>query len=133
VGAFTAGIPASAGPSWTNSVSAATVTRASGFTVTWSNAPASANVISIIGFNVDPANNVSGGFQCLANPAAGSFTVPALALANVPATPSGLPVVRGWISIGAAQLASPATFTATGLDKGIAIFGNSTQQTVVYQ
>jgi uncharacterized protein (TIGR03437 family) len=133
VGAFKANITANAAPVWTNSTNAATVARASGFTVAWSNAPAGANVISIIGFNVDPANNVSGGFQCLANPSAGSFTVPALALANVPATPAGLAVVRGWISVGAAQLASPVTFTATGLDKGIAIFGSSSQQTVVFQ
>jgi hypothetical protein len=133
VGAFKANITANAAPVWTNSTNAATVTRSAGLTVTWSNAPASANVISIIGFNVNPGNNVSGGFQCIANPAAGSFTVPALALANVPATPSGLPMVMGWISIGAAQLASPASFTATGLDRGIAIFGSSSQQAVVYQ
>jgi uncharacterized protein (TIGR03437 family) len=133
VGAFTANIAANAAPAWANSANVATVTRSAGFTATWTNAPASANVISIIGFNVDPANNVSGGFQCLANPAAGAFTVPAVALANVPATPSGLSVVRGWITIGAAQLASPASFTASGLDKGIAVFGSSSQQTVVYQ
>jgi uncharacterized protein (TIGR03437 family) len=133
VGPFQAAIAANAGPVWTNSADATTVTRAAGLTMTWSNAPVAANVISIIGFNVDPANNVSGGFQCLANPAAGSFTVPALALANVPATPSGLTVVRGWIAVGAAQLASPTTFTATGLDRGIGIFSSSSQQTVVYQ
>jgi hypothetical protein len=133
VGAFTANITASAEPAWTNSANVATVTRSAGFTVTWSNAPAGANVVSIIGFNVDPANNISGGFQCLASPAAGSFTVPALALANVPATPAGLAVVRGWISVGAAPLSSPVSFTASGLDKGIAIFGSSSQQTVVFQ
>ena len=133
VGPFKAGITANAAPVWTNSANAATVTRAAGLTVTWSNAPASANVISISGFNVNPGNNVSGGFQCLANPAAGSFTVPALALANVPATPSGSPAGEGWISIGAAQLASPASFTASGLDRGIAVFGSVRQLGVVYQ
>jgi uncharacterized protein (TIGR03437 family) len=133
VGAFTAAITASAAPAWSNSANIATVTRSGGLTVTWTNAPPGVNVVSIIGFNVDPANNVSGGFQCVVDPAAGSFTVPAVALANVPATPAGLDVVRGWIAIGAAQLASPVSFKASGLDKGIVIFGSSTQQTVVFQ
>jgi uncharacterized protein (TIGR03437 family) len=133
VGAFQASVTAAAGPTWSNASSTTTVNRSAGFTVNWTNVPAGANVVSIVGFNVDQPNNVTAGFQCMANPAAGTFTVPAVAMANMPATSPALPATLGWLAIGAAQLASPGTFTATGLDHAIAIFGASKQQSVVFQ
>jgi uncharacterized protein (TIGR03437 family) len=133
VGAFQAKVTAGPAFSWTNKSSVAAITRSAPLTVTWSNAPPGTTAVSVIGFNADMANNVTGGFLCLADPSAGSFTVPALALGNVPPTPAVAPSNVGWVSVGAAQLASPASFTATGLDRGIAVFAAASKQSVVYK
>jgi len=133
VGPFQASITAGPSFTWTNEAAVTSVTRANGFTVTWSNPPPGAAAVSIIGYNVDQANNASGGFQCLATPSAGSFTVPAVALGNVPATPSGAVANQGWISVGAALSGSSVSFSASGLDRGMAVFASSSRQAVVYQ
>ena len=118
---------------WTNQAAVTSVTRSAGLTVTWSNVPAGAPFVSIIGYNVDQANNASGGFQCIASPTAGSFTVPAIAMGNVPATPANAPANLGWVSVGVPFLGSAASFSATGLDQGLAVFGAGNQQAVVFQ
>jgi hypothetical protein len=132
VGEFQAAVPAGPTFAWTNQSAVTTVSRAEGFNVIWTSPPPGANVVSIIGYNVDMANNATGGFQCLADPAAGSFTVPAVVMGNVPATPAS-GALLGWISVGAASLASPVTYSASGLDIGVALFANSTQQSVIFQ
>jgi uncharacterized protein (TIGR03437 family) len=132
VGQFQATVPAGPTFAWTNQTALTTVTRANGFTVTWTNPPSGATAVSIIGYNADMANNASGGFQCMADPAAGSFTVPAVVMGNMPATPA-TGTLLGGVVVGAATLGAPVSFTATGLDKGIALFANSTRQTVIFQ
>jgi hypothetical protein len=119
--------------SWTNQAAITSVTRSAGFTITWANAPADAPFVSIIGYNVDQANNASGGFQCIASSAAGSFTVPSVAMGNIPATPTNGAANLGWISVGVPFLGSAGSFSATGLDQGLNVFGTSNQQTVVFQ
>jgi uncharacterized protein (TIGR03437 family) len=133
VGSFQAKVTAGPAFTWTNQGSVTAVTRSAGFAVTWSNAPPGTTAVSIVGFNADLANNVSGGFLCLASPSAGTFTVPPLALGNLPATPASSASDLGWISVGAALLGSPASFAATGLDQGIAVFASSSRQSVVYR
>jgi hypothetical protein len=133
VGSFQANVTSGADFSWTNQAAVTSVTRSAGFTVKWSNVPAGAAFISIVGYNVDQANNASGGFQCLASASANSFTVPTVALGNVPATPAGSPANLGWISVGVPFLGSSASFAAMGLDTGIAVFGTSNQQAVTFQ
>ncbi len=78
-------------------------------------------------------NNATAGFLCLASPSAGTFAVPALALGNLPATPPAATSSLGWISVGDPLLGSPASFTATGLDQGIAIFAAASKQSTVYR
>ena len=133
VGPFQATVTPGASFNWTNQAAITSVTRSAGLTVTWSNVPAGAPFVSIIGYNVDQANNASGGFQCIASPTAGSFTVPAIAMGNVPATPANGPADLGWVKVGVPLLGSAASFTATGLDQGLAVFGTGDQQTVVFQ
>jgi uncharacterized protein (TIGR03437 family) len=133
VGPFQATVTPGASFNWTNQAAIATVTRSAGLTVTWSNAPAGTPFVSIIGFNVDQANNASGGFQCIASPTAGSFTVPAIAMGNVPATPANALANLGWVSVGVPFLGSAVSFSATGLDQGLAVFGAGNEQTAVFQ
>ena len=133
VGPFQTTVTTGADFTWTNQAAVTSVTRSAGLTITWSNVPTGAPFVSIIGYNVDQANNVSGGFQCLASASASSFTVPAVALRNVPATPAGAPANMGWISVGVPFLGSSASFTAAGLDAGVAVFGTGNQQAVTFQ
>jgi uncharacterized protein (TIGR03437 family) len=133
VGPFQATVTPGASFNWTNQAAITSVTRSAGFTVTWSNVPAGAPFVSIIGYNVDQADNASGGFQCIANPSPGSFTVPAIAMGNVPATPANGPANLGSILVGVPLLGSAQSFTATGLTQGLAVFGASNQQAAVFQ
>ncbi len=133
VGPFQAPVTPGSFFNWTNQASITSVTRSASLTVTWSNVPSNAPFVSIIGVNVDQANNASGGFQCIASPTAGSFTVPAIAMGNLPATPANGPANLGWVKVGVPLLGSAAPFTATGLDQGFAVFGTSSQQAVVFQ
>jgi hypothetical protein len=133
VGPFQATVTIGDDFTWTNQAAVSSVTRSAGFTVTWSSVPAGAPFVSIIGYNVDQANNVSGGFQCLASASANSFTVPAAALGNVPPTPAAAAANLGWVVLGVPFLGSSSSFTAMGLDQGIAVFGTSNQQAVVFQ
>ena len=107
--------------------------RSDGLTLTWANVPPGAPFVSILGFNVDQANNVSAGFHCLASPTAGSFTVPAVAMGNVPATPPRAIANLGLVLVGVPLLNSAGSFFATGLDQGLAVFGTSNEWTVTFQ
>ncbi len=125
VGPFQVTVTPAASLNWTNQAAITGVTRSAGLTVTWSNVPPGVQFVSIIGYNVDQANNASGGFQCVASPAAGSFTVPAVAMGNVPATPANALANLGWVSVGVPFLGSAGSFTSTGLNQGLAVFGVS--------
>ena len=133
VGPFQAAVTPSASFNWTNQAAISSVTRSAGLTVTWSNVPAGAPFVSIIGYNVDQAHKASGGFQCIADPAAGTFTVPPIAMGNVPPTPANGPANLGFLKVGVPLLGSAAAFSAAGLDQGVAVFGTSDQQAVVFQ
>ena len=133
VGPFQATVAAGPSFSWTNQSSITSVVRSAGLTVTCASVPAGVPYVLVSGFNADQANNASGGFQCIANPSSGSFTVPAIALANIPATGANAPANLGWVTVGIPFLGSAVPFSATGLDDGLALFGTSDQQTVVFQ
>jgi len=82
---------------------------------------------------VDLPSNATGEFVCVAPAGSSSFTVPATALANVPATRANLLRSKGVVYVGALPLSSPAAFTATGLDTGAIYAGAFIGKTVIFQ
>lgn len=95
---------------WTNESANATVSRAAGATVSWTGGAANTFVV-VGGSSSSSSTGVSASFYCFAPVAAGQFTVPASILLSMPAG-------TGTMSV---ENETPyATFTATGLDTGIA-------------
>jgi hypothetical protein len=133
VGPFQATVTPGASFAWSNQAATTNVSRSAGLTLTWSNVPSGAPFVSILGFNVDQANNVSAGFHCLASPTAGSFSVPAVAMGNVPASSARARANLGLLVVGVPLLGSAGSFSATGLDQGLAVFGTGNAQTVTFQ
>ena len=133
VGAFSVSVPASGTFQWTNRNTLATaLDHTQPLTVTWSASGVSSPTILIGGGNFDTPNNASAMFLCTANTAAGTFTVPAWAMANVPATRSTETQAYGNVFLGS-PLSAPVAFTATGLDAGFAMFGEQFQNSVIWQ
>lgn len=97
---------------WTNQSAAATVVRANGLPVTWTGGAAGTYVI-ISGSSSN--GTASGGFTCLAPVGAQSFTVPSYVLETLPATSGG----AGSVAVGNETI--PSSFSATGLNTGIAL------------
>src|ERR1035437_1272811 len=132
VGAIAANFTFPAPLTWSNRAQTSSITRSQGFTVNWSGAPAGQTVI-VFGGGVDLPSNATGEFVCVAPPGSSSFTVPPTALANVPATRNNLLQSKGVVYVGALPLASPAAFTATGLDTGAIYAGAFLGKTVIFQ
>jgi uncharacterized protein (TIGR03437 family) len=134
VGAFqaTVTIPNPAGLTWTNRATTVTINRSQGFTVNWSGAAADQPVI-IFGGGVDMPTNSSAVFACVAPAGSSSFTVPGLALANVPATRTNLVQSKDAVYVGALPTANPAAFSASGIDTGAIVAGAFAAKTVIFQ
>ena len=132
VGAFTAAFTAPPPLTWSNRDQISPITRSQGFAVNWSGAPAGHNVI-IFGGGVDLPSNATGEFVCVAPSGASSFTVPSAVLANVPGTRTNLLKSKGVVYVGTLPLATPGTFTATGLDAGLVYAGTFIGKTVIFQ
>jgi hypothetical protein len=139
VGSFSVSLPiASENLNWTNESGISSVTRSSGVQVTWSGSDPNGTV-QITGFSVggtSQSDAAGAGFTCTASGNANQFTVPASVLQALPASAnlngSILSVATG--SLGISSSSAPVSFTATGLDLGVALtqtsFANST---VTYQ
>jgi uncharacterized protein (TIGR03437 family) len=132
VEAFTATFTFPTPLTWSNRDQVSPITRSQGFTVNWSAAPAGQTVV-IYGGGVDLPSNATGEFVCVAPAGSSSFTVPATALANVPATRANVLQSKGVVYVGALPLASPTAFTATGLDTGAILAGAFIGKTVIFQ
>jgi uncharacterized protein (TIGR03437 family) len=125
-------IPSPTGLTWTNRGQTSIITRNLGFTVNWTNAPSDQSVI-IFGGGVDLPTNSSAVFVCVAAPDQGTFTVPGIALGNVPATRTNLLQSKGVVYVGALPALNPVTFSATGLDVGAIVAGAFMGKTVIFQ
>lgn len=119
IGAFTASLTLPNPVTWSNAAQITAINRSAGVTVTWVGGDASQTVI-IAGGSTDQKTKKSGGFVCLAPGNAGTFTIPATVLADMPPTGStiGTSDSLGALMVGAASMASPQTFTAPGLTSG---------------
>jgi uncharacterized protein (TIGR03437 family) len=100
---------------WTNRDQVSPITRSSGFTVNWTGGDPNASVF-VMGAGLDLPSNSTALFLCLAPPGAGSFTVPADLLANVPAPRPRLVQSKGVVYVGQWNLATPEKMQSSGLD-----------------
>jgi uncharacterized protein (TIGR03437 family) len=133
VGAFHVSVPTASTFQWTNRDSIGpTLNHTQPLTVTWTASGLSNATILIGGGNFDTPHNASNLFLCTANASAGTFTVPAWAMANVPATPVSETQPYGNVFV-AAPLSAPVSFSASGLDAGFALFGKQFLKSVVWQ
>lgn len=108
---------------WTNQAASATVTRGNGQTYTWSGGDPSSFVI-MNGDSTSSASGLSASYTCIAPASALSFTVPSY-ITNT------LPAGNGSSSI--ENSTAFKTFTATGLDFGIAFGAVSYQVNSIFQ
>jgi hypothetical protein len=132
VGAFTANltIPSSTA-TWTNQASINTVTRSQNLTVTWTGGGAS-DLVAILGSSADPSVGAGAGIFCVERASAGTFTIPAYLLSNLPASGLSNGVRVGWLTFGT-TLTSPTRFTAPGLDLGYFNWLNALIKNVTFQ
>lgn len=120
VGPFTATVSASARPTWTNRDSISEIRRGEALTIRWSGVDASKQAVMIHGIGVDVRSNASSAFSCVADAAAGAFTVPDYVLANLPVSAGQLGRSDALLLVGAGSLAGPEAFTAGGVDHTLA-------------
>ena len=115
VGSFTASVSYTNPMVWTNSGSISAVTRAAGQTVNWSGG-ASGSYVWIVGSS--SSGTASASFVCYAPQSALTFTVPSYVLLALPPSSS-----TG--SLGLENVTAPVSFSASGLDYGLAFAGVS--------
>jgi uncharacterized protein (TIGR03437 family) len=132
VGSFSANLTFPEPLVWTNQSSLTTINRAGGVTVNWTGGSGASGLVQISGQSSVPTSStasVSARFDCVANVAAGTFTVPPEVLLALPPTTTKL----GTLTVGNTYNRVP--FTASGLDHGFIYFGtnNLNLDIVTYQ
>jgi uncharacterized protein (TIGR03437 family) len=130
---FSVSIPTSGTLEWSDQASLETVTRSKPLTVNWSASGLTNATVLIAGDNFDTPNDASSMFLCTAAASAGTFTVPAWAMSNVPATSSTATTPTGFVVLGLVPLGAPTTFTATGLEAGFGFYASWIAQSVIWQ
>lgn len=132
VGAFQAATTIPPSLTWVNRDQLTTVNRAQPLTLNWSGVPAGYSVF-IFGGGFDASSNSSAVFTCVAQSGATSLTIPAAVLASVPPTRMGTGKFVGAIYLAQYQAASPARFSALGIDTGFLLPCGVVGKTVVFQ
>lgn len=99
---------------WTNRDQVSVIDRAQPLTVGWTGA--TGLDVAVVGGSVDLPNNSSSVFVCAGTGAAGSITVPAAVLANLPPGRGSTRDSKAVVFVVGSS--PPSTFTATGLDAG---------------
>ncbi|HJT87665.1 MAG TPA: VWA domain-containing protein [Bryobacteraceae bacterium] len=134
VGPFSVNVTVPQPLTWTNESQVSMVTRSNGLTFNWSGGDP-ASTILIAGASTDQKTKGSGGFFCLVPQSAGTFTVPASTLADLPPTgaTTGLSDSIAMLAITELPLSNPPHFTATGLDSGFAFHAAVIAKTVQVQ
>jgi len=115
---------------WSNRDQISAIDRTQPLTITWTGAPAGTPV-EITGGAFDRSKNASAMFLCIAPADTTSFTVPGYILSSLPPGPNSVSPAGGYLTVGA--LNAPATFSATGLDVGVASIQSFTGTTVTYK
>lgn len=116
---------------WTNQGQINTIDRTQPLTLTWTGATAG-QPVQVFGGNADKPTNSGAAFLCVAPADATSFTVPPYILSNVPASnPLQRITSGGFLSVGAGS--GPSTFSAGGLDAGVASVQSFAGKTVTFK
>ena len=102
---------------WTNRDQIQNVSLAKGLSITWTGGDPSSTVF-IVAANVDLPSNATAVALCLVAPGNSAFTVPADAMANIPATRLRAIQSRSAVYVGQWNLATPPGVSADGLDFG---------------
>jgi hypothetical protein len=89
--------------------------------------------MAILGGNVDLPANSSALFYCLAPPNATSFTVPSAILGALPQSEADVLASKGVIYLHSMPLANGTSFSAPGLDAGLAMSGYVLGKTVIFR
>jgi len=126
VGSFSTSVTMPPAFTWTNASSTTSVSRAQGVTVNWSGG-ASGSIVTISGSSSASlaTGNYTVSFTCQSPISAGSFSVPAPVLLYLPASANG--------TLGVGDTSNFTTFTASGLDLGLAEGSSLTSRTLSYQ
>jgi hypothetical protein len=133
VGAFSVSIPTAGALQWTAESALQSVTRSQPLTVNWTATGTTNATVLVAGGNFDVSNNAAGVFVCTASAAAGTLTVPAWAMANVPATGKYATLVTGLVMLGLEPLGSMTPFTASGLGAGFGLYVPWISKNVTWQ
>jgi hypothetical protein len=123
VGAFQGQVTAPPPIAWTNAASATNVNLSQGVTVTWTGGDP--NGFVYISGNSMLAQGGGAMFTCTAAASAGTFTVPPMVTMALPASSSGSLAVTG--------VSAPVSFTAPGVDIGLATASSGVSQPASFQ
>jgi len=122
VSPFTATVNLSPLMTWTNSSAAKTVTRSAGLQVNWSGG--SPGYVQINGQSLNAATNLSASYSCYVAQSAGTFTIPAFVLNELPA---------GKGSTTVENFTTHVPFTVSGINHPYTQGGNGISVTGTYQ
>jgi len=133
IGSFTASVTFPEPVMWTNRGQLVNITRLQGATLTWSGGDPASQAITIIGGNLDQESGAGAAFLCSSELEPRSFTVPASVLNALPASNPQRPgQTVGFLLLGVGP-STEQTFTATGLEVGVAKYGQIFLTTAYYR
>jgi hypothetical protein len=123
VGAFQGQVTAPPPIAWTNAANITSVNRSQGVTVTWTGGDP--NGFVYVSGNSILAQGNGAMFTCTAQASAGTFTVPPMVTTALPASSSGTLTLMG--------VSAPVSFTAPGIDIGLATASSGLSQPEPFQ
>ncbi len=133
VGAFSVSLEIPKGVSWTNRGDIKEVDRSAGVTLQWSGGTSS-QFVMIGGASTNQTTQATAGFFCFVPAEQGSFTVPAMVLGSLPASIGDeAEQTTGALMLGTLPAPPYATFSAAGLDSGLALYLLVNASTVPYK
>jgi len=134
VGAFTANLTIPAPVTWTNREQSVNLTRSQGVTVNWSGGDPARQGIIIIGANLDQESGAGAAFVCPSDLVPRTFTVPAAILNALPPSNAARPdQTVGFLLLVVGPSGDFSSFTATGIDIGVASYGQFFVTTAYYR
>lgn len=131
VGGFQASLNVPQPLTWTNRDQITAVLRSQPLTISWTGG--TDQLVGIVGFGEDLPTNASTSFVCVAQPGATSVTISPYVLTNLPATRTNVLQSKSVIYFVSVPRSSVTSFTANGLDSGVAMFTYINGKTVVFQ
>ncbi len=132
VGPFSVKLQVPRGIEWTNRTQIADVLRDSGVTVEWK-APRGDDAVLILAANADRYSGDSAMCLCMAPARDGRFTVPPLALGNLPPTLEEDDLTASYLLLMEIPVHPPARIEARGLDAAFAAFVSASGRLVKYK